>query len=854
VADRFLFRCPGCRRKFKANKDLTGRLKRCGRCGSAFIVRAATQPSAAVAPAPAVTETSKEETPFPVDEVPEAVEECRRSMPGLLRSFGDEATYHSFEPVYRVTLEYPDGSRFRRDAGPSPPASVAEPAAPARTVRDLRFTSAAEALRHLEEGNRAIHKAAHGLILDHGSRGGERRLVVQQLPVWRARWDFGKREGDAWFHGRPLRVRLVDAPMISPRRRVGGAVGLLAVAAAAVALSAAGFFWAPADEPPEAPVRAAQPPPAPRRKLVAADGILRRTDGTLLRGQVEEGEGATWVRGVAIPPWDVLAMHARATDFVEAESRHLADLERATREMESAVEAPPRSKTVRSLLEAHQKRDLWSKLEPLCAAGELPSGRRPTDRIEAVRAALEALLLREPVKVAAPPTEAAPAAPPSSAPEAKALFLKLAGEHEGEARRSTAARMKELAKEPLPHADLLAFSGLLLSRSERDSGLRTDRLSVKTDKVDLKYEGELEKNGKWIIVLRLPAGERVSAVQEERGWTARVPGDLEFESAACAAEASAKTGAKERLEAQFGRLPSERWIAAAGGEHLRAAGQVAEELRKPADARDRGRVLLRYLGGAHASAALRAGSPDEIERARRLLMELGFAETTEGRWIPAEDRTARDLGRLLAEGKMAEAAELVRPTRPDAGFSALYRRMAATLLRPIASREAFDAALEAAAQTARQAATEPEHLHLQALRKAAGEYGICAACGGDAASRCSRCEGRGGRKPACLRCNGFGYTVIVGVDGRSQRCGACKGKRTPGWEKCARCGGDGKLSCAKCASRPRWPLPEHLARLRSCPLCSGEGGTGDLVRFTCPACVGMGVQLVPAADPSAVLR
>jgi hypothetical protein len=62
------------------------------------------------------------------------------------------------------------------------------------------------------------------------------------------------------------------------------------------------------------------------------------------------------------------------------------------------------------------------------------------------------------------------------------------------------------------------------------------------------------------------------------------------------------------------------------------------------------------------------------------------------------------------------------------------------------------------------------------------------------------------------------------------------------------------VSCRDCPPPRRPPKPDEIASLIGCSPCQGRGRTFGRVSFGCGVCAGLGQLLVPAADPTALLR
>jgi hypothetical protein len=865
----YRFQCPSCGRKYKANKDLEGRLKRCGRCRRGFTIQTAAVKLQAPSPSREPETVFRVADPeIPIDEVFSALAEWQKRVRSLPRSFGREVTFGQFEPAYRVTLEaaLEEGVRRLKRRAERETLAIPEPlAAEARgnpkPVADLPFHHSGPLLERLPAKYPAIRRAAEDLIREvrpaEGGRFASRRIVVEHLPVWKATWVFHEREGEAWFSGRPLRVYLPDPP----RRSAWPAVAAILLALAA----GGGALWAVRElgsSGPAAALPAALPPapppamPKPEPLRFARDGVLQLDDGTFLRGSLERREESVVVQAggppQAVPTAQIESVHLDAPAFLRGERRRLDDLEGRVK----AARDARRETLVGLFLEVHRQRDRWARLEQLVASEPPAGGRAPRERLEGLRIEIEELLERKEPVAALPSTapKAAPAAP-QPAPAAS-LAASLLGRMDAaldlEARRRLAGNLVPLRTEKLPQADLLHFAVLYLSRSDLDAGLAVDRLHLKTGQVDSTFEGVLERRTDAFAGLRTAAGQEVTAYREGTAWTAQLPGGIRLEGAECSATPAAPTVSGERLRAALDRLPPSRWMAASGGEHLRAAKGAADALaRKGAAAADRGLVLLRLLAAAHASAALRIGTAAEILEARVALSGLGYSPSAEGRWERADDRRAAQLGQLLREGRAAEARSQLPGGRDFAGA---YRSAAVGFQAPIRTREEFDRAAAALDQAIAQAWTAAEGRHLLALRSAVSAFGVCAQCGGNSAKACTFCKGKGQRTEACAACRGLGYIATVGIGATGARtCDSCGGRPIKGTRPCERCEGKGTRSCARCQGASRLPAGADVARTSACARCSGAGGQGDLVLFGCPSCLGLGLQLLPAGAPDAVL-
>jgi hypothetical protein len=222
MGDSYKFQCPQCGRSYKANKDLGGRLKKCGKCRGTFTIKrtaAVKRGAPPAAPEPVVLHDPE----LPIDQVFNALHEWQASVPSLPGSFAREFTFGKFDPAYRLTLEVTieaDGRRSRQSAHREtvavPPELGSDVRKGARKVVDLSFEHTSELAKLLADKPPAVRGAAEGLAKElrppAGGRFAGRRLVVEHLQVWQAHWVFHQSEGSAWFFGRPLRAYLPDPP------------------------------------------------------------------------------------------------------------------------------------------------------------------------------------------------------------------------------------------------------------------------------------------------------------------------------------------------------------------------------------------------------------------------------------------------------------------------------------------------------------------------------------------------------------------------------------------------------------------------------------------------------------------
>lgn len=869
----FKFQCPECGRTYKANKDLGGRLKRCGKCRGTFTIKR----TAAVkkgAPPPAPEPVVLHDPELPIDQVFAALQDWQRTVKALPGSFAREITFGHFDPAYRLTLEVAtdtNGHRSKdsahRETVALPPELGGDVRKGARKVVDLTFEHTSELAKLLHDKPDVVRAAAEHLAKElrppAGGRFVGRRLVVEHLQVWQAHWVFRQAEGSAWFFGKPLRVYLPDPPKRS---------ALPAVMAAVLTTAAVGVvgwtLWQydlvrPGERPapaPAAPVAARPAAPAkPQPLQFAKDGLLQLDDGSFLRGPLERRDEAVVVGTKSVAPWQIETLHVDAPVFIRGEMRHLDGLEG---KVAAALENPAgatRETLVGLFLEVHRQRERWTQLEALCSDKELPADPKPQKRIEAVRAAVEKMLEKA-APPAAAPTAAAPAPgvkpaePSAAAAMAAKLLSQMTATMDDASRAELVAGLRALKGEKLPQSDLLAFVLLWLSRGDVDAGLIVDRVRVKTSNIDLNFDGTFEKQSEFFVKMKTFSGQDLTAYKEKDAWVARLPGGIQYDGAQCTATARLRTASSERLKASLDQFPPSKWMSSPAADHLKAARAAAEAERKREIQNDRGLVLLRALAAGHAGVALRIGAPAEILEARTMLHGLGYTQAADGRWERPEDRRAVQIGQLLREGKGDEARALLPGSTASTEFLSSYRSAAVLSLAPIKSVEDLGRTEKAIDQSLAQAATPGESKHLTALKSALTGFGICPSCNSGPAKVCMTCRGKGTRTEACVACNGLGYKLTVGIGATGHKtCESCQGKPIKGTRPCEVCNGTGKRGCPKCQGVTKLPAPTDLGRTRPCARCNGTGGHGDAVVHPCTSCAGMGLQLVPAGATDAAL-
>jgi hypothetical protein len=130
----------------------------------------------------------------------------------------------------------------------------------------------------------------------------------------------------------------------------------------------------------------------------------------------------------------------------------------------------------------------------------------------------------------------------------------------------------------------------------------------------------------------------------------------------------------------------------------------------------------------------------------------------------------------------------------------------------------------------------------------------CAACASSGRTACPTCKGLRVIKNVCGVCNGSGLKAGFGGGGGGGDpfCGNCKGSGNERIVKCSNCAG-GFLDCQKCEPLRKPPAVEDICRLAGCAACEGRGSVFRGVAWACRSCLGLGLKLVPKAEPSKLL-
>jgi hypothetical protein len=116
-------------------------------------------------------------------------------------------------------------------------------------------------------------------------------------------------------------------------------------------------------------------------------------------------------------------------------------------------------------------------------------------------------------------------------------------------------------------------------------------------------------------------------------------------------------------------------------------------------------------------------------------------------------------------------------------------------------------------------------------------------------------------KVACARCGGKGRLIPPGLvvnkpkqlRKAGSQCPPCRGTGVEKTFRCEKCK-DGFVDCKRCPQPQAPPEVSDLFAADRCARCEGSGLPFRRVAFPCAGCLGLGMRLVPKADPTKILR
>jgi DnaJ-class molecular chaperone len=129
--------------------------------------------------------------------------------------------------------------------------------------------------------------------------------------------------------------------------------------------------------------------------------------------------------------------------------------------------------------------------------------------------------------------------------------------------------------------------------------------------------------------------------------------------------------------------------------------------------------------------------------------------------------------------------------------------------------------------------------------------------------KCPQCDGKGIYDKKCPWCGGDGVVKSHrNPDGSLHHslCRTCGAKGIVDRDRvCEKCGKTGKVKCRTCRGKgwakylPSSAAVESVFTEGPCPVCGGSGTQFRNAMVGCSLCGGLGLKLIPTADPSATL-
>ncbi len=264
---------------------------------------------------------------------------------------------------------------------------------------------------------------------------------------------------------------------------------------------------------------------------------------------------------------------------------------------------------------------------------------------------------------------------------------------------------------------------------------------------------------------------------------------------------------------------------------------------------------LPAFAAAHLSALTAAGPrPDLKSDLEACAANLGFRKSDYGEvWGPPEGLAAADL-RVWSGMGVYDLA--VVQFKKDYGslneFGIRYATAWLQLLDAMQKKANYRKAAAAWTALASGSWTPVQKAHVGAVADALRKVLPCSFCGGTHKLRCPVCRGAKKTTLICSQCSGFGKIRTVT---RAVTCRMCKGVGTFRDVDCPKCHAQGEIDCKVTSCKGPVPPPEFgaIASAVKCRRCDGRGTVLPRAPIRCPACVGLGLKLVPTAEPRKVL-
>ena len=286
--------------------------------------------------------------------------------------------------------------------------------------------------------------------------------------------------------------------------------------------------------------------------------------------------------------------------------------------------------------------------------------------------------------------------------------------------------------------------------------------------------------------------------------------------------------------------------------HLDAAKLLGERWRAIPPPRPH---WLPAFAAAHLSALTAAGPrPDLKSDLETCAADLGFRKSDYGEvWGPPEGLAAVDL--RVWSGMGVYDLAVAQFKKDYGGLNEFGIRYASAWLQLMdAMQKKANYRKAATAWTALASGSWPpvQKAHVGAIADALRKNLPCSICGGTHKLRCPVCRGAKQTTLICKQCLGRGKMMTFT---RFVMCRMCKGVGTFQNVNCPKCLAQGEIDCKASGCKGPVPPPEFgsIASAVKCRRCGGRGTVLPRAPIRCPSCVGLGLKVVPTADPRKVL-
>ncbi len=295
---------------------------------------------------------------------------------------------------------------------------------------------------------------------------------------------------------------------------------------------------------------------------------------------------------------------------------------------------------------------------------------------------------------------------------------------------------------------------------------------------------------------------------------------------------------------------------ASPADHQAAVAWIIEQVAatKKADAKSSPDALTLFAMG-HLGHAPAGPEFDASAKALGLLVIGGIPGTPEGHAV-------RDMNLWIASGDF-DLAVLAFVGQHRATDTPIVRFVwSYALLRLVESRKRGFERPVAALETLRPSEAAFRD-HAAALIKSIKAVASCTPCGGAGKFRCTNCCGKKEIRTDCAKCKGKGKIPDPGYSAGGLGgggfggvyeipCYPCRGRGFEKLVKCEKCK-DGFIDCKQCPGPKPAPKLSQICASSACGTCDGRGYVFRRILWTCRSCMGLGRNLVPAADPAKTL-